>query len=140
MPLAIFRPKKSYNRKPLKTIVTALIAAADPANGQINAAPLVMKLQTVQLCFAKSKIMQPENRLEIGPKRRKLPKVNGLRGNNQIVDNRPNLYKEESGELTEKLAHIGEKKIDYRHLVYVEWLEFLCRLATCAVVFDAKTA
>ena len=32
------------------------------------------------------------------------------------------------------------KKIDYRRLDFVEWLEFLCRLAASTFIVDSKTA
>jgi len=31
-------------------------------------------------------------------------------------------------------------RIDYKRLSFVEWLEFLCRVATCVFVVDSKTA
>ena len=37
-------------------------------------------------------------------------------------------------------SELLESPVDYKNLRFVEWLEFLCRLAACAFVVDNKTA
>lgn len=126
-------------------MIKALIVAADPDNGPVSPPQRILQLETIQLCFAKSKILQPEHRLELGAKRRKIQTMVGLKAKNCIALEFPKLYEkgsnnEESKDLEDELAAISAKKINYKNLKFVEWLEFLCRLATCTFVFDSKTA
>ena len=52
----------------------------------------------------------------------------------------PKQYLQSDEAIEKNLAEISAKKIDFKHLTFVEWLEFLCRLASCVFVYDSKMA
>ena len=86
--------------------------------------------------------MQPEQRLEASAKRQGMSQNEGNAGAKKTVIqlNMPKHYVKSDEVIDKNLAEISAKQIDFKHLQFVEWLEFLCRLATCVFVFDAKTA
>mmetsp|Transcript_23652 Transcript_23652/g.31698 ORF Transcript_23652/g.31698 Transcript_23652/m.31698 type:complete len:93 (+) Transcript_23652:2300-2578(+) len=84
-------------------------------------------------------MLQPEQRLELGTRKKEPPALPGFK-RNQIGLNMPRQFLDSDEDIVEKLAAISAKKIDFKKLQFVEWLEFLCRLASCVFVFDEKTA
>ena len=61
--------KKVTKRKQLKAVVKAMIDASDPTNEtQAEPQKLVLSLEAIQICFAKSKSLEPEHRLNVKEK------------------------------------------------------------------------
>ena len=102
---------------------------------------MVLPLETVQICFSKSKMLQPEIQHSVQAKRRDSSSLNA-KGKPKIrIDDAPlQFLAEKKANFEEDLAEMSSKKIDLRKLEFIEWLEFLCRVATCVFVLDSKTA
>ena len=88
------------------------------------------------MCFAKAKMLEPEQRLELSTRKRDPPPMQGFK--NKIEIDLPQKFLDSKAAFNDKIAAISAKPLDYRQLQFVEFIEFLCRVASCTFVYTRE--
>lgn len=108
----------------------------------------ILSLPEVQFCFTRSKMLgsaeaeyrNKKNKLVRSPPKRKFAKRDSSLERDDVTSLRIQKRIEKIYKPNELTSVSLEKPVDFRRLSFVEWLEFLCRVAACIHVIDAKTA